>query len=232
MVVENDRTMQLVMQYLSERGFSSALAALEEQTEITFDADAVELASELQIIVEQHDALLRIVEQEGRAGGLSVEENQELLVLGDGVYYKEEKQCVAGLHSSNIICVAAAADPGCPWVATGAVDRVITLSDLSSGKPVWTSARRGGTVLSLALHPKDPLLILSGDMNGEVVLTRAAPIRVADGAAETEPEPEPELAPEAPLAKFHEHTKFVVRVAWSPDATRFASASYDKSVCV
>ena len=231
MVVENDRTMQLVMQYLSERGFSNALAALEEQTEVTFDADAVVLASELQIIVEQHDALLRMVDQEGRAG-LSVEENQELLVLGDGVYYKEEKQCVANLHSSNIICVAAPADPGCPWVATGAVDRVITLTDLSSGKPVWKSDRRGGTVLSLALHPKDPLLILSGDMNGEVVLTRAAPIQVANGTAETEPEPEPEFAPETPLAKFHEHTKYVVRVAWSPDATRFASASYDKSVCV
>jgi len=52
MVVENDRTMQLVMQYLSERGFSKALAALEEETEITYDADAVALASELPIIVE------------------------------------------------------------------------------------------------------------------------------------------------------------------------------------
>jgi COMPASS component SWD3 len=235
MVVENDRTMQLVMQYLSERGFSKALSALEEETEITYDDGAVSLASELPIIVEQHDALARMTEEEGGgSGGLAAEELHELLVLGDGLCYQEEKKSVTGLHSSNIICVAAAAFPDCLWVATGAVDRVVTLTDMSSGKAVWKSCPRGGTVLSVALHPKNPSLILSGDMNGEVVLTQAAPVQSTDGTSETEPEPEPELelASETLVAEFHEHTKYVVRVAWSPGGTRFASASYDKSVCV
>jgi COMPASS component SWD3 len=231
MVVENDRTMKLVMQFLSERGFRAALAALEEETEITYDSDAVALASELPIIVEQYDALARMTEDTG-SGELSVEETQELLVLGDDVYCKAESKSIAGLHTSNIICVAAGADPECPWVATGAVDRTITVTDLPSGKAVWKSAPRGGSVLSVALHPADPLLLLSGDMNGEVVVSRAAVAPPAVGGGADEPEPEPEPEPEAPLAKFQEHTKYVVRVLWSPDGTRFASASYDKSVCL
>lgn len=231
MGAENDRTMQLVMQYLSDFGFRKALSALEEETEISYDADAVAMAHELPIIVEQHDALARMAEDEGGSRA-SLEDNQDLLVLGDGVYFTEEKQSIGGLHSSNIICVAAAADPACPLVATGAVDRTITLTDLPSGKAVWKSNTRGGTVLCVALHPTDPLLILSGDMNGEVVLTRAKLVQAPDGAAEPEPDSEPEPESEAPLVAFHDHTKYVVRVAWSPDATRFASASYDKTVCV
>ena len=230
---ENDRTMKLVMQYLSERGFRQALTALEEETEITFDQDAVPLASELPIIVEQYDALARMTE-ENATGELNAEEQQELLRMGDGKHYTAEAKSMARLHTSNIICVAAAADASCPWVATGAVDRSITLTDLPSGKPVWRSSPRNASVLSVAMHPTDPTLILSGDMNGEVVLTRAVVSTPAVGsAADGEPEPEPEPEPEAaPLAAFKNHGKYVVRVLWSPDGTRFASASYDKSVCL
>ena len=226
-----DRPLQLVMQFLAERGYRDALKALEDQAELKHDPDACKLSHELDIIVTQHDALERMSEDTG-SGELDGAQKLELLELGDGKYCTSEAKTIDGLHTSNIICVSVAADAATPWMATGAVDRSITLTDYSSGSPLWRSSSRAASVLCVALHPSDPRRILSGDMNGEVVITRAAVAASPESEGEPEPEPEPEAGTEQPLATFKEHAKYVVRVLWSPSGGRFASASYDRTVCL
>jgi WD40 repeat protein len=72
-------------------------------------------------------------------------------------------------------------------------------------------------------------LLITGDMSGDTVLTRAV---IEDGMV-CEPAAGSGVACEAePLATFSDHTKYVVRARWSPDGQCFATASYDKTVCL
>jgi WD40 repeat protein len=68
---------------------------------------------------------------------------------------------------------------------------------------------------------------LSGDMNGNAVITHVA------GPSSDAPGTGASTAQEVhPIATFSDHTKYVVRTRWSPDGQRFATASYDKSICL
>ena len=68
-------------------------------------------------------------------------------------------------------------------------------------------------------------LLLSGDMSGEVVLARIS-VSAQPGADYST------VHETQPIACFGDHTKYAVRVRWAPDGRQFASASYDKSVCL
>lgn len=220
----DDRTLRLVMQYLSDGGYSESLQVLERESGRAFEAEGSGMANELCTIVEDADDLARITSGMSRVG-VSCEDERQLEVPGDGAFYAVATARVNDVHASNILCVAS----GVEWVATGAVDRTLRLTDCRTHSLIWRSQPRRGSILSVDVHPQDRTLLITGDMSGDTVLTRAV---IEDGMV-CEPAAGSGVACEAePLATFSDHTKYVVRARWSPDGQCFATASYDKTVCL
>ena len=71
----------------------------------------------------------------------------------------------------------------------------------------------------LLIHDCRSSLLLCGDMSGAATVSRVS----LDSSAHDEAHP---------IAAFSDHTKYVVRAKWSPNGQAFATASYDKSVCL
>jgi WD40 repeat protein len=67
-------------------------------------------------------------------------------------------------------------------------------------------------ILSVSFHPLQPRIMLTGSMDGTAILT--------------------DLLSRQVIQAFKDHSKYVVRTAFSPDGRFLATCSYDKSINV
>jgi WD40 repeat protein/serine/threonine protein kinase len=112
-------------------------------------------------------------------------------------------------HDAPARCVGCSPDGR--WLASGAEDGVVKITDARTGKLRAKLPAHAGTVWALAWHPDSKQLAWAGD--DSVVWIRAA----VDGTAEV------------PLRG---HAGEVHAVAWAPDGKRLASAGADGTVVV
>ncbi|OCF61437.1 hypothetical protein L486_01085 [Kwoniella mangroviensis CBS 10435] len=98
-----------------------------------------------------------------------------------------------------------------PSIITTSVDKTVRIIDYNTGEVDRILEPHKAAVLSFALHPQNPRYMLTGSMDGTTVLT--------------------DLITSQPLQTF-KSTKFVVRVAFSPDGHFMATCSYDHHIVV
>ncbi|WVW86312.1 hypothetical protein I302_108354 [Kwoniella bestiolae CBS 10118] len=96
-------------------------------------------------------------------------------------------------------------------IITTSVDKTVRFTDYKTGEVDGIIEPHKAAVLSFALHPQNPRYLLTGSMDGTTVLT--------------------DLITSQPLQTF-KSTKFVVRVAFSPDGRFMATSSYDHNIVI
>ena len=115
-------------------------------------------------------------------------------------------------HSANITTVKWQPSPSTTLVASGGVDKVVKVTDTTTGDVV-NAIPVPGPILSMDFSRTHPDWLLVGCMNGDVLLldlTQTPPI----------------------LMRAHDHSKYVIAVEFAPDGASFASASHDGTVAI
>ncbi|KAJ3100572.1 hypothetical protein HDU96_010290 [Phlyctochytrium bullatum] len=146
---------------------------------------------------------------------------------------------LSGVHHSNILCVATTSldakdvfpadstDPTAsgsqPLLLTGSTDKSLRVSRWQDGKVLaLISSPTGSPVLSVSVHPTLPHVSLMSCMDGTHHLVDVRP--------EARPSDDGEVSSPGPYQSFKDHTKYVVRTAFSPDGEAFLTASHDRTV--
>ncbi|KAK9824547.1 hypothetical protein WJX72_011229 [[Myrmecia] bisecta] len=201
-----------VQQWLQERGYSSALAALEKEVGLKYVDTKLERGSMLMGLVyshmEQQAAAVDGVESDVE----SAAEEERLLQGGAQDFPNTCMASLEGLHASSVIAVCCW--PGQSKAITGSGDGNVRLFTFD-GELLWQTPVGGGGVLSLDLHPnvrQGDARLLAGSMDGSVTLLDGMTGNV--------------------LHTLRPHTKYCVRMRWSPEGAAAASCSWDHSMAV
>jgi COMPASS component SWD3 len=127
------------------------------------------------------------------------------------------------LHTGqNVLAVRFHPDPTLEVIATGSTDRTAVISNWKTGEKLTTIyGAHTAPVLCLDWNPKVEGRLVMGSVDNSASVVEIKSLR-----GEKEP-----LSYEV-LARLPIHKKHVVRVAWSPNGKRFATASYDHFVKV
>jgi WD40 repeat protein len=239
--------------------YNSLLASLKEERKKTSALeDECDLLAEHNCRLETELAALKVNQPVSSTPSLSsgvgslkrpdVDVNS--LSLGDestsiaaGIFVQESAMTISNAAgASNVLSVGILPLPGRSIAVCGGVDKTLRLFDLASGDPlaVYSFAAPVLAVDVFMSPGVDTDYDNSGDgqrlvglvgcsmMDGShaVVSVRAAAVRFpatrgAVGATEDS---------EEDVQLFHDHSKYVVCLRFSPDGRRFATCSYDRSV--
>eukprot|EP01132_Coremiostelium_polycephalum_P001094 gene1094-1385_t len=207
---EDGEITHLILQWLHEKGYDQALQSLESESAQKFNPLTVKLGSQLQYIYNDFKEL-----QSAQFSQLSLEdEDSDLNELGDGKYCGTLEKTFDQLHSSNILCLRFHPDSSSNLIVTGSTDKTIKVTNYQTKEVVYTFLGASlAPFISLDFNPIDSELLLASSIDGSHSLLRVG----IDGKGEV-------------LQKFNVHKKYVVRIRWSPDGTKFATCSYDKTV--
>eukprot|EP00741_Cyanophora_paradoxa_P009522 tig00001501_g9222.t1 len=135
------------LQYLHDKGFTHALAALEEEAGRAYEPDSLHRASALlAALSDAYEA--EMLRGPGGLSAAAADDDDLNEIVGAGVYPSEQKACIEGLHTGNILTVRFSPHD-LDLVATGGSDRSLRL------------------ILSVDFHPEDPDLLLSCGMDGK-----------------------------------------------------------------
>nr|XP_031861630.1 uncharacterized protein CI109_002860 [Kwoniella shandongensis]KAA5528702.1 hypothetical protein CI109_002860 [Kwoniella shandongensis] len=147
------------------------------------------------------------------------------LTLKEDVKLSGAKRSLEGISASNLLTVGQAKVPKREFVTstasyqatypskiiTTSVDKSLKIIDYQSGEVERILQPHRAAILAFALHPTNPRYLLTGSMDGTTVLT--------------------DLVTDQPSQTFTS-SKFVVRVAFSPDGQYIATASYDHHIVI
>eukprot|EP01137_Pigoraptor_chileana_P021958 Opistho-2@86336 len=201
--------MSLMAGFLNHRGYTDTLAQLRNESGLT-----------LNVVDEKENELIRILgEYRLWKSNLAREAKRvnaaDLSEEGDDQYPRKLLHTIDGIHAANILTVRLLPSG---LLASGSSDKTVTLTRVVISEDSVEAdiqnilAHHTGGVLAVEYNPADANVLLSGGMDGMVSL-----IDIASGEI---------------LQKFRDHAKYVVKVRWADHGNAFATASYDKSVCV
>eukprot|EP00842_Homolaphlyctis_polyrhiza_P004143 jgi/Hompol1/472/HPOL_002503-RA len=129
-----------------------------------------------------------------------------------------------GIHSANILCIATSSLPSSAFpehalpddtvsiILTGSTDKSLKLSDATSGQILASFDHFGSPILSIAVHPLEPAIVVCTNMDGSATLINIGSRTI--------------------IASWKDHTKYVTRSAFSPDGQWLVTGSYDRSINV
>ncbi|KAI8468292.1 MAG: quinon protein alcohol dehydrogenase-like superfamily [Monoraphidium minutum] len=250
------RALLYVQQYLRERGFGQALAALEKECGLLYDEDKIARGSELlQLVYGQMEAEAAEPSPEGAAAAARAEEERALLRAGRGDVPAAAAAVILGAHDTNVLSVKLW--PGRDLLAAGAADGCVKLLRFD-GSVVWSARVASGGALSLDWSPcvaaaaeREPAEAGAAGPPGGARQpegaggsgVRAAGQRGARSAAPRRPllvvgsmdgsVSVLDAETGAALASARPHAKYVVRAAVDPGGRGvIATASFDQSCCL
>eukprot|EP00741_Cyanophora_paradoxa_P022626 tig00021493_g21851.t1 len=224
----------MVFQYLHDKGFTHALAALEEEAGRAYEPDSLHRASALlAALSDAYEA--EMLRGPGGLSAAAADDDDLNEIVGAGVYPSEQKACIEGLHTGNILTVRFSPHD-LDLVATGGSDRSLRLVNfrgaLAGGPtpPPITFPSTDGAILSVDFHPEDPDLLLSCGMDGKARIYRPAPPPQPHEAAPGRRSLRRRGAASGALDRADAGGGDEVRGAGAlaPDASFFCIASYDK----
>ncbi|KAL6058672.1 LisH domain-containing protein [Balamuthia mandrillaris] len=203
----------LVQQFLYEHGFVATLSALADESGVKYETHQLKEGGQLMNILTAHHEMERLrseIEPQYNAAEMA-----ELLQEGDKSYVNTPESTISDIHSKAIIALSFSPEEDKPLLASAAADSTVALLNYETNQLLSTIDIHKGGVLSVAFHPKNSNLLLTAAMDGYHNL-----VDVSD--------------PSSPTVRqqFKEHSKYVVRVSWSPDGEHFATCSYDHSVAI
>eukprot|EP00795_Rhopilema_esculentum_P013939 gene13939-4894_t len=140
------------------------------------------------------------------------------LLSGDGNFVNEEYCVICGFAgSANVLASQLSSNGVLASSCSGTLLYTFELGNDFKASSVTTIPKshpfHSAAVLCLDFHPTKKSLLLTGGMDGMVCLWDLE-------------------ASQIPLEHYKNHKKYVVRVKWSPSGRYFATASYDKSICI
>lgn len=199
-----------VLQFLQEQGYTQTLAALEKE--------APKVAGVSQLI-DPTNHLLTAMEalSAQRAAAQGVEERREkqrreealaTLTQSRDALITRCSATLSKIHSCNVLSLDFCHEADSSLLVSTGSDKALRITDFKeeTSKATYTFP---APVVDVCWHPLNSDLIAAGCMNGGVFLVD-----------------QKELFPVQTAA----HSKFVVRVKWSPDGKLLASASHDQTV--
>ncbi|WVQ84556.1 hypothetical protein IAT38_006710 [Cryptococcus sp. DSM 104549] len=152
---------------------------------------------------------------------------EDMVQLGikDGVALKGPRRSLGHISASNLLTVDVLKVPTRQFntslagyhaqyplrVVTSSVDKSISIVDYASGEVESIFQPHKAAVLTFAFHPTHPRYMVSGSMDGTTVIT--------------------DVITRQTLQTFSS-SKFVVRVAFSPNGQFLATASYDHTIVI
>lgn len=117
----------------------------------------------------------------------------------------------------NVLSARFHPDPSLDLLASGSTDRTVVVTNWKTGQKLATAhGAHSGPVLTLDWHPTVEGRLVTGSLDNS-----AAVIQISGLSGPLE-----EIRYDI-LSQHKVHRKHVVRVKWSPDGKRFATASYD-----
>ncbi|XP_011270465.1 hypothetical protein CAOG_08825 [Capsaspora owczarzaki ATCC 30864] len=206
--MERQQVVELLLQFLNENGFVRTQAALEAESRLRFEPDQVKVASQLQVILDLYEATHGDPSKKPRKMDIS-----DLLVQPTATIPTQNVFTVQDLHTGPVLAARLRDDMK---LFTGSSDKTAALAQFSDldDEYRWyrdnTLTHHSGAVLAVEFHPllKNIALTSSMDRSHQIVDIETGDV----------------------LQTFADHTKFVVRVQWSPNGEYFATASYDHHV--
>lgn len=225
---------KMVLQFLSENGYTETLKAFESECEMTYTKSTLKTGSVLMNIVQQHEdfqAVEAYLSKESKDKGtlkMDAAKDPEICAQPTGKLISETPLCTyTKAHKANVLCVSI--DPikgdSNALIVSSSTDRTVAASLFTpenemegesdgskktsniESDPIWrTNIESPGISLDWS---KDNDSILVGTMIGAVFVINS---RTGDI-----------------IQRIEEHKKYVVDVKWV-DANRFVSASHDHHI--
>lgn len=232
-----NRADAIVLQYLKRwHPGSAATAAFEEQVKLTerHEGDEADLPDLLDLLAN-HDAV-KTKQRQSLAATADARSSLPSLP-GPSTLPFHVSATHSSLHTSNILalrCVvlpvrrfntrpSGGGDPRfeiseTPVLCSAGADKRVLFFDAESGdvleslEPVARTTDSGHTaaILDIAQHPSSPRELVTAGMDGKVILW--------------------DLLTREPHTVLRDHTRFVVRCAWSSNGHFLATAAYDKTI--
>ncbi|XP_062518634.1 uncharacterized protein LOC134193812 [Corticium candelabrum] len=202
--------LHIVLQFLHEEGYTRAFEALENDSEVTYNANAVPKTGQLQAILDEYHERDRQRVETG--GGLD-----DLLERRDGVFANKLHVSLDCLAPSSSILSIDINSLGVLAIGTNSGALLVTTlpNPLPFVTPVLfpiTSQLHKGGLLGLNFHPDNAKLLLTCGMDRTVNLVDVSSDEIKI------------------LQTFTDHQKYVVRVLWTTSGKFFISSSYDRTV--
>lgn len=190
----------LVGQFLQERGLVQSLEAFMAESGCP-SLDGLAMGGQLDDILFQQASLDALADSKDNSLAM------DLLTRGNDDYPRRVSVSVDQLSPANLLSVAIS--PNKTQLAVSSADKSIRLLDFSGAVLDQLPFPKRGPVISLDFHPQLDHLLVSGSMDGSVIVCN---LNNKD---------------EIPLKR---HGKYVVRVLFSPNGLYLATCSYDKFV--
>jgi len=204
------KALYFVCQFLEEQGYTQTLRKLTSESGFDYGAESHSSSISSGALMALIDSTL----DDERPSN----QRQHMLPVGDDQFVNEEYCCLSGFSSgANIITSILRSDGVLASACSGKQLYVFELGNdikrtVSEAIP-RSFDHHSAAVLALDFHPVDKDLFITGGMDRVVCVWSLK-------------------CSERPLASFQNHSKYVVRVKWSSSGKYFATASYDRSVCV
>jgi len=210
---EKDDPVLLIQQFLAENGYKDTLQSFENESRVSYNEGTFKFGGRLLTILDEYAALKAAL----KFGALSLDNDskEQFLTEGDGVYAKDHFRSFDDLHKANILAVRFSNDPDATLLATASSDKTLKITDYTTGEVKNVITVHTSPILTLDFHPKNHNILLSGGMDSvHCILDISKP-----GDASV-------------VQQFKQHNKYVVKAKWHPEGDMFATASYDKTVCI
>lgn len=220
---------KMVLQFLSENGYTETLKAFQEECELTYTRSILKTGSVLMNIVQQHEdfkAVEAYLSSESKdKGSLKIEASKdpEICAQPSGrLISSTPLHTYAKTHKSNILCVCV--DPTKSQnslLISSSTDKTVAATPLLTSEkanaeddkkevevePAWrTNVESPGISMDWSIHND---LLLVGTMIGAVFI-----INSRNGDI---------------IQRVDDHQKYVIDVKWV-DANRFVTASHDRTL--
>eukprot|EP01113_Clastostelium_recurvatum_P007696 TRINITY_DN13599_c0_g1_i3.p1 TRINITY_DN13599_c0_g1~~TRINITY_DN13599_c0_g1_i3.p1 ORF type:complete len:454 (-),score=112.17 TRINITY_DN13599_c0_g1_i3:148-1467(-) len=219
---ESVSPIQLVLQFLHERGYTRALEEMEREAGETFAEGNLKMGSMLMsIIADYEDSKNATRFAQMNLSKMNVDNFGK---QGNGIYPGRFMSSLKSIHSHNVLAVRCCPAPvsfSSPLplgsiIASASTDKTIKISNFETEEVLCTLKPADAPVLALDFNPVHPHLLLGGAMDSSHFV-----FDISKNGGEG-----------LLVAKFKQHNKYVVRAKWHPDGVRFATGSYDRSACI
>ncbi|EGG18376.1 hypothetical protein DFA_03870 [Cavenderia fasciculata] len=218
-VEDGDEMTMLVCQWLEERGFEQSLETLQRDSGKTYNASCVKMGSQLTTIYNDYLDLQVSAQLNGMTIDNESEIDDDLKFAADSTvsYPHTLEKDLTHVHSQNILALRFAAIQESTLLVSASTDKTIKVIDAATYEVLNTFVDLAlAPFISLDFNPIHPNLLLASSVDGSTVL-----LEISNDGKDGKV-----------LQQFKNHVKYVVRARWSPCGTKFATCSYDKTLCL